>query len=137
MQKSSFKVSRRAGASCCAALSFMLAMTLGILSWPGAARALSGKPLAYVMSADGITVIDTGNNAIVDPVPCCTAEPVFPSPYNAVSPDGKYIYEWTGLLCLFPTPDVCRSPGSFGSKVFLFDAATNELMERSCSTKVN
>jgi DNA-binding beta-propeller fold protein YncE len=53
--------------------------------WPGEALAWTGQPLAYVTSSNGISVIDTGDNMIVDTIP----NPASPT---AVAPDGKYIY---------------------------------------------
>jgi hypothetical protein len=62
----------------------MIAMGLGIIAWPGQAPAWTGMPLAYVTSTDGISVIDTGDNKIVDTIPSCSTA--------AVTPDGKHVY---------------------------------------------
>jgi DNA-binding beta-propeller fold protein YncE len=63
----------------------MLAMGLGVMALPGEALAWTGQPLAYVTSSDGILVIDTGDNKVVDTIPGI-ASPV------AVAPDGKHVY---------------------------------------------
>jgi YVTN family beta-propeller protein len=63
----------------------LLAMGLGVMAWPGEALAWTGQPLAYVTSSDGISVIDTGDNRVVDTIPGI-ASPV------AVAPDGKHVY---------------------------------------------
>jgi YVTN family beta-propeller protein len=68
-----------------AALWGMLAMGLGVMAWPGEALAWTGQPLAYVTGSDGISVIDTGDNKVVDTIPG------FDSP-TAVAPDGKHVY---------------------------------------------
>src|ERR1700722_6318260 len=52
---------------------------------PEQAQAGMGQPLAYVTSSGGISVIDTGDNTVVDEIPG-PANPV------AVTPDGKHIY---------------------------------------------
>jgi YVTN family beta-propeller protein len=72
-------------ASCFATLWGMLAMGLGVMAWPGEALAWTGQPLVYVTSSDGISVIDTGDNKVVDTIPG------FASP-TAVAPDGKHVY---------------------------------------------
>jgi DNA-binding beta-propeller fold protein YncE len=63
----------------------MLAMGLGVMAWPGEALAWTGQPLAYVTSSDGISVIDTGDNRVVDTIPGIASR-------VAVAPDGKHIY---------------------------------------------
>ena len=68
----------------CALWALMIAMGLGIIAWPGQAQAWTGQPLAYVTSTDGISVIDTGDNKIVDTIPFCSTA--------AVTPDGKHVY---------------------------------------------
>ena len=55
------------------------------MAWPGEALAWTGQPLAYVTSNAGISVIDTGDNEVVDTIP------PFVSPV-AVAPDGKHLY---------------------------------------------
>ena len=54
------------------------------LAWTGQALAWTGKPLAYVTNSDGISVIDTGDNKVVDTIPIRTNA--------AVTPDGKRLY---------------------------------------------
>jgi YVTN family beta-propeller protein len=75
-------------ASCFAALWGMLAMGLGVMAWPGEALAWTGQPLVYVTGSDGISVIDTGDNEVVDTIP------VFAT--AAVTPDGKRVYALGG-----------------------------------------
>jgi YVTN family beta-propeller protein len=58
---------------------------LAAMVWPGEALASTGQPFAYVTSSNGISVIDTGDNMIVDRIPG-------PASPTAVAPDGKYIY---------------------------------------------
>ena len=70
------------------ALLAMLALGLGLMVWPGEATALTGQPLAYVTSSNGITVIDTGDNKVVDTI---SAAPL-PA---AVTPDGKHLYAFS------------------------------------------
>jgi YVTN family beta-propeller protein len=67
------------------ALWAILAMGLWATARPGQALAWTGKPLAYVTSSDGISVIDTGDNKVVDTI----LGPAFPA---AVTPDGKHVY---------------------------------------------
>jgi YVTN family beta-propeller protein len=67
----------------------MLAMGLGVMAWPGKALAWTGQPLAYVTSSNGISVIDTGDNKVVDTIP------VFATA-AAVTPDGKRVYALGG-----------------------------------------
>jgi YVTN family beta-propeller protein len=55
------------------------------MTWPSRAMAWTGQPLAYVTSSDGIIVIDTGDNKVVDTFRASA----FPT---AVSPDGKRLY---------------------------------------------
>jgi YVTN family beta-propeller protein len=66
-------------------LSGTLAMVLGMMTWPNEALAWTGQPLAYVSSNDGILVIDTGDNKVVDTISG-------PSSPTAVAPDGKHVY---------------------------------------------
>jgi YVTN family beta-propeller protein len=63
----------------------ILAMGLGAMVWPGEARAWTGQPLAYVTSSAGISVIDTGNNEVVDTIHASSSS-------VAVAPDGKHLY---------------------------------------------
>jgi YVTN family beta-propeller protein len=67
------------------ALWTILAISLGVMAGTGQALAWTGQPLAYVTSSGGISVIDTGDNKVVDKIP----GPGFPA---AVSPDGKHVY---------------------------------------------
>jgi YVTN family beta-propeller protein len=62
-----------------------LVLLLGATSWPGAASAWTGQPLAYVSSASGILVIDTGDNKVVNTIPG-------PNLPTALSSDGKYLF---------------------------------------------
>ena len=80
-------------ASCFAALWGMLAMGLGVMAWPGEALAWTGQPLVYVTGSDGISVIDTGDNEVVDTIPgfASPIAPGFAFPI-AVAPDGKHVY---------------------------------------------
>jgi YVTN family beta-propeller protein len=50
----------------------MLSISLLALAWTGQALAWTGKPLAYVTNSDGISVIDTGDNKVVDTIPIRT-----------------------------------------------------------------
>src|SRR6266446_286664 len=85
MQSSNLDGSRSLRGSCFAALWVMLAMGLGALAWPGEVLAWTGQPLAYVTSSNGISVIDTGDNTVVDTI----LGPALPS---AVTPDGRHVY---------------------------------------------
>ena len=75
--------SRGGNASCCpqlaslVALWGMLAMGLGVMAWPGEALAWTGQPLAYVTSSNGISVIDTGDNKVVDTIPVLLKQPSY------------------------------------------------------------
>jgi len=71
-----------------AALLTSLLMGTGPLVLPGAAMAWTGQPLAYVGTANNtVTVIDTGDNKVVDKVPVS----ISPS-FIAVTPDAKHAY---------------------------------------------
>jgi YVTN family beta-propeller protein len=63
----------------------MGAIGLGTMAWPDEALAWTGQPLAYVTSSNGISVIDTGDNKVVDTI----LGPALPT---AVAPDGKHLY---------------------------------------------
>jgi YVTN family beta-propeller protein len=63
----------------------VVATGLGAMAGPGEALAWTGQPLAYVTSSNGISVIDTGDNKVVDTIP----GPALPT---AVAPDGKHLY---------------------------------------------
>jgi YVTN family beta-propeller protein len=58
---------------------------LEAICWAAQASALTGQPLAYVTASNGIAVIDTGDNQVVDTI-------IGPSLPAAVTPDGKQIY---------------------------------------------
>jgi YVTN family beta-propeller protein len=62
-----------------------LVLLLGATAWPGAASAWTGQPLAYVSSASGILVIDTGDNKVVNTIPGANLP-------TALSSDGKYLF---------------------------------------------
>jgi hypothetical protein len=64
MQTSNLNGSRNLSASSLVVLWAMWAM-----AWPSGAMALTGQPLAYVTSGDGILVIDTGDDKVVDTIP--------------------------------------------------------------------
>jgi YVTN family beta-propeller protein len=65
-----------------------LLMGTGPLVLPGAAMAWTGQPLAYVGTSNNtVTVIDTGDNKVVDKVPVS----ISPS-FIAVTPDAKHAY---------------------------------------------
>lgn len=66
------------------ALWVTLVMGIFAVAWPAEVKAWTGQPLAYVTSANGISVIDTGDNLVVDTITCCSVA--------AVAPDGKYLY---------------------------------------------
>jgi hypothetical protein len=85
MQNSNFNERGSLRARYSPALWTILAMSLGGMAGPGQALAWTGQPLAYVTSSGGISVIDTGDNKVVDKIP----GPGFPA---AVSPDGKHVY---------------------------------------------
>ena len=72
------------------AQSVIFAMGLGTMVWAGQAPALTGQPLAYVTSSNGIAVIDTGDNLVVDTI----AGPSLPA---AVTPDGKQVYAFAPI----------------------------------------
>ena len=67
----------------------VLAIGLSAAAWSGEALALTGQPLAYVTNnaSNNISVIDTGDNTVVDTIPVGT------NTYGvAVAPDGKHVY---------------------------------------------
>jgi YVTN family beta-propeller protein len=67
----------------------MLVMGLWATAWPSEALARTGQPLAYVTGSDTISVIDTGNNAVVATILLKGAQLV------AIAPDGKHAYVTT------------------------------------------
>jgi DNA-binding beta-propeller fold protein YncE len=58
---------------------------LGAMAWPGEVRAWTGQPLAYVTGSAGISVIDTGDNEVVDTIHASSSS-------VAVAPDGGHAY---------------------------------------------
>ena len=86
------------GASELAAVWAMVVMGLAAMAWPGEATAWTGQPLAYVTNsrASSVSVIDTGDNTVVDTVHGLTGSNCFfvPGPL-AVAPDGKHVYVTT------------------------------------------
>jgi Uncharacterized conserved protein len=58
---------------------------LAALAWPSGTMARTGQPLAYVTSSNSISVIDTGDNNVVDTI-------FGPASPTAVAPDGKHVY---------------------------------------------
>jgi DNA-binding beta-propeller fold protein YncE len=65
-----------------------------VLASPGAALAWTGQPLAYVVPSNNtITVIDTGDNRVVD-----TIQLGSPAGGLAVSPDGRFVYLANGSV---------------------------------------
>jgi YVTN family beta-propeller protein len=72
------------------AQSVVFALGLGALVWAGQASALTGQPLAYVTSSNGIAVIDTGDNQVVDTI-------TGPSLPAAVTSDGKQVYAFAPI----------------------------------------
>jgi YVTN family beta-propeller protein len=63
----------------------ILAFGLSLAAWPDQLMAWTGQPLAYVTSSNGISVIDTSENKVVDLIPG-------PSLPTAVAPNGKHVY---------------------------------------------
>jgi len=88
----------------------MIAMGLGIIAWPGQAPAWTGMPLAYVTSTDGISVIDTGDNKIVDTIPSCSTA--------AVTPDGKHVYAFG------------PNTSDFQFNIFVIDATNDKVVAK-------
>ena len=88
----------------------MIAMGLGIIAWPGQAQAWTGQPLAYVTSTDGISVIDTGDNKIVDTIPFCSTA--------AVTPDGKHVYAFG------------PNTSDFEFNIFVIDATNDKVVAK-------
>jgi YVTN family beta-propeller protein len=85
MQNSNLKGRRGLKVRFSPALWAILAIGLGAIARPGEGLAWTGKPLVYVTGSDGISVIDTGDNKVVDTI----LGPAFPA---AVTPDGKHLY---------------------------------------------
>jgi hypothetical protein len=67
-----------------AAIRTMLILGLWATTLSGQAMAWTGQPLAYATTVNGISVIDTGSNALLGTIPCCGGA--------AVAPDGKLVY---------------------------------------------
>ncbi len=84
MFATSFATSRSVEPRRPVALWVTLVMGIFAVAWPAEVKAWTGQPLAYVTSANGISVIDTGNNSVVGTIACCSVA--------AVAPDGKYVY---------------------------------------------
>jgi len=85
MQSSNLSGNRSSKANCLGVQWAILAMGMGAMAWPGEVRAWTGQPLAYVTSNAGISVIDTGDNQVVDTIHASSSS-------VAVAPDGKHIY---------------------------------------------
>jgi hypothetical protein len=90
MQNSNLNGRRRLRARYSPALWAILAMGLGAMARPSHGLAWTGKPLAYVTSSNGISVVDTGDNRVVDTI----LGPGFPA---AVTPDGKHLYTFAPI----------------------------------------
>jgi DNA-binding beta-propeller fold protein YncE len=82
MQSSNLSGSRSSKANRFGIQWAIVAMGLGAMAWPGESRAWTGQPLAYVTSSAGISVIDTGDNKVVDTIRASSSS-------VAVAPDGK------------------------------------------------
>jgi len=67
-------------------------------------------PLAYVTSTDGISVIDTGDNKIVDTIPSCSTA--------AVTPDGKHVYAFG------------PNTSDFQFNIFVIDATNDKVVAK-------
>jgi YVTN family beta-propeller protein len=63
----------------------ILALGLSLAAWPDKVIGWTEQSLAYVTSSNGISVIDTGENKVVDLIPG-------PSLPTAVAPNGKLVY---------------------------------------------
>jgi YVTN family beta-propeller protein len=85
MQSSNLSGNRSSTANCLGVQWAILAMGLGAMAWPGEVRAWTGQPLAYVTSSAGVSVIDTGDNQVVNTIHASSSS-------VAVAPDGKHIY---------------------------------------------
>jgi YVTN family beta-propeller protein len=85
MQSSNLSGNRSSKANCFGIPWAILAIGWGAMAWPGEARAWTGQPLAYVTSSAGISVIDTGDNEVVDTIHTSSSS-------VAVATDGKHIY---------------------------------------------
>lgn len=84
----------------------LLAAGLLAIVCQGQALAWTGQPLAYVTTGTKLTVIDTGDNAVVDAVPFPTVPGETTSVLTsvAVAPDGKRVY--ANLLTSEPGADL-------------------------------
>jgi YVTN family beta-propeller protein len=85
MQSSNLSGNRSSNANRLGVQSAIVAMSMVAIAWPGEARAWRGQPLAYVTGSAGISVIDTGDNKVVDTIHTSSSS-------VAVAPDGKHIY---------------------------------------------
>jgi len=63
----------------------ILALGLSLATWPDKVIGWTRQSMAYVTSSNGISVIDTRENKVVDLIPG-------PSLPTAVAPNGKYVY---------------------------------------------
>jgi YVTN family beta-propeller protein len=63
----------------------ILALGLSLAAWPDKVIGWTAQSLVYVTSSNGISVIDTSENKVVDLIPG-------PSLPTAVSPNGKHVY---------------------------------------------
>jgi hypothetical protein len=68
------------------AVAFRTVLILGLWATAssGQAMAWTGQPLVYATTVNGISVIDTGSNALLGTIPCCGGA--------AVAPDGKLVF---------------------------------------------
>ena len=82
--------------------------TVLALATSGQALAWTGQPLAYVTSGNGISVIDTGDNKVVDTIPGLGPA--------AVTPDGKQLYAFG------------PNNSDFVWNVFVIDAANDQVV---------
>jgi hypothetical protein len=88
----------------------MIGIGLGIIAWPDQAQGWTGQPLAYVTSTDGISVIDTGDNKIVDTIRFCSTA--------AVAPDGKHVYAFG------------PNTSDFEFNIFVIDATNDKVVAK-------
>ncbi len=82
--------------------------TVLALATSGQALAWTGQPFAYVTSGNGISVIDTGDNKVVDTIPGLGPA--------AVTPDGKQLYAFG------------PNNSDFVWNVFVIDAANDQVV---------
>jgi hypothetical protein len=107
----------------------LLAMGLGVMVWPGEALAWTGQPLAYVTSSDGISVIDTEDNRVVDTIPGNGDQSLNDgSRAIAANPDGSTIFVITGYC---PFPFFACHPEAVYYAFWVIDTATHEVVSTS------